>query len=500
MAGRRAVLSSAEALLAHHPDIAWAADWYRLDGKKPPISIQQQVTRSDAIRWTATAYASQEKEFAELPPLRLRTDGAAYKSMMLKLEIPERYAFQREAISNMVELVDNERHLYSGKIVAPCGSGKTNIMLGLACEIRGPLLILAPKHETAAQIASVFESKRIPVRIIKPSTNSAVSDAPPAVTIATYEALANARAKDVGALTLEMAMVLHVWRYDALFLDEVHTVPAKTYEQACLRIRTGTRIGFTADLSRCDKKDADWIGPIRFELSNKTALAAGVIASMKSRVIVIPTTEAFRKCYEGATTDGKRTMAALNPSKIDELHRLLKSSAAKKVVVFVDKLDAVDPIEHELKKDSKRSFAGTLSGSTDTKTRIAILNTMREEVSTCISLFTRVGNASIDVPGIDLVIEMSVVDGSHQQKTQRDGRAQRVCEGKHGAEVVTLVSEGTHEVAFARIRSDGEVTWETAPTSGNASSTDTSPPLPSCPWTDADLPSMVGRKRARETD
>ena len=88
---------------------------------------------------------------------------------------------------------------------------------------------------------------------------------------------------------------------------------------------------------------------------------------------------------------------------------------------------------------------------------------------------------------------MSAIDGAPQPKTQREGRAQRRCEGKTSAEVVTLVAEGTREVSFAQRRiqesqSGVSTTWQRAEMSTT----------PSCAWCDEELSALAHGLHRRE--
>ena len=80
---------------------------------------------------------------------------------------------------------------------------------------------------------------------------------------------------------------------------------------------------------------------------------------------------------------------------------------------------------------------------------------MRENAR-CVGLVTTAGSSSLDIRDVDTVVEVDVGDASAQKQTQRIGRAQRAHASKSGAEAVLLVSDGTHEVDFARRRLDAE--------------------------------------------
>ena len=117
---------------------------------------------------------------------------------------------------------------------------------------------------------------------------------------------------------------------------------------------------------------------------------------------------------------------------------------------------------------------------------------MKASLDGGVALFSKVGNASIDLPDVDLVIELSVVDQSAQQKTQREGRAQRTHAHKASAEVVTLVSKGTREEHFASKRDGG---------TSNSWVERALVAQPDCPWSEMMLACFVDdKKRAQKEE
>lgn len=482
-------------------DVAPLEDWRRLElGEAPPVEMSALVGKGDAVRHVADT--RRRRAAVALPQMledhTLCADVRAYAGMCKPILVPERYAFQLDVHRALFSEEDGVRTGRSGIVVCPCGSGKTHIGVNAALAVRRPVLVVSPSNEAVSQWKAAFSAVGVPVRVLGERAPVTRAEHPPAVTLTTYKLLALTHDTPFATLRddpykYELLLALYVWRYDLLVLDEVWTTPAETYLRSCAVVDAAMRLGLTADERRSDGKQETitaFVGPVRYEMTPQRARELGIIATTRSRVVEVPMSEALRAAYASADAEKQRLIAVLNPHKIHRLVTTLGVSGAHKVVVFCDKVEALAPLADVLRRTT-RHFVGTLAGNVSKAERIRLCDEMRRR-PTCVALFSKVGNAAVDVPGIDLVVEVSVVDRAAQQKTQRDGRAQRVCEDKEAAEVVTLVSSGTREVDFARTRvaetrSGLGTEWEVAEAEAPSS----------CPWPDAGVQGML-RKRPLE--
>lgn len=540
------VCEDAARVLDAHPDVAWPESWTRaIPGKPLPLSMHEKVTKAQAVKYVTgrrrqTLHVAQKdpRYLSTLHPLHdyaIRRDEEAYESLRKPILIPQRYGFQLDVFHAMFYGGDGggavRRTVRSGIVISPCGSGKTSIGKHAAFGVRGPTCIVTTTVESVNQWVRCFRDAGVAdVRALgRDPTNGVNPERPPSVTITTYTYLSTSHAasKATADLKYETLVALYLWQYDLLIMDEVWTLPADTHLRACAALRTKVRLGLTADERRCDGKHFQiqaFVGPVLYEMTLANARERGIIASTKHRVIEVPVSTTFAALYDAADAERRRMLAVLNPHKITRLITLLDEAATKnKVVVFCDKVSALPMLADVLRRSSRRPFVGTLTGALSKAERQRVIDEVRRR-PTCVALFSRVGNAALDVPDIDLNIEVSVVDGAAQQKTQRDGRAQRVCEGKDSGDVVTLVSSGTHEVGFAKTqmeqsRGETEATWETevaevAETRKRKEREDEDvPPRPqvggtascgSCPWTDEQLATLCAtaatRKKRKEPE
>ena len=495
-----------------------AAEGWRVLGQGEPLPshVADKVLMGEAVRHVAaTRRAAGGASSSSSPPPdatleATRGDHPSYACMRRPVRPPPRYSFQLDVHASLFPPTQGGSGPAvgrSGMVVLPCGAGKTHVGKHAAYEVRGPTLVLGPNHESLRQWEAAFAG--VPVRLLgarPPSSSSSPSppDAwtPPPVTLATYKLMSRSADAPLASLPYEVMLALYVWKYELLVLDEAHTVPAASHRRLCGALSARMRIGLTADERRCDGNEkalASLVGPVRYHLPLPSARAMGIIARAAHRVVEVSASPSLREMYALSPTEPRRLLATLNPRKVHALLSLLSSSSAGRVVVFCDKVRALPFLSDALRRAEEdrgggRRFVGVLAGNVPREERRRVCDAMRS-TPRAVALFTAAGNAAVDVPALELLVEVSVVEQSAQQDTQRRGRAQRVAEGKASAEVVTLVTAGTHEVGFARrrlahVRAGLPVEWVVEEEGEAARGESDAASL--CPWTDARLAAMVG--------
>lgn len=504
----RVLRTEATALMRAHPDVPLPDGWRHLQpGEAPPASAAAQVMVSEARRHVAECRRlaatsdGQARRRTVLPPAPVAPTRSELRRCALPSSDDVRSDYQADALRQIFE-VDEATGLCtmrSGVVLAPCGAGKTIIGKRAACTFGRPTLVVTMGAEAATQWAAAFDG--IAVRVLGQANNEAADPMrPPSVAVTTYDYLRQQHGKPLAKLAAgdrtatEALVALYVWSYGLVVFDEVHTLPAPTHLAAAAVLQTEVRLGLTADERRSDgKQDAlrRFVGPTLFELTPTRARECGIIATVLSDVVVVAPSAAFLALYAAAGSETRRMLAVLSPQKVHALLTTLRRSDAKKAIVFCDKLEALPSLERALSTDAahaggRRPFLGVLSGATHKRKRRDVYEEVRS-APTGVALFSRVGGTALDFPDVDLIVEVSLVEGAAQLKTQRDGRAQRICEGKRVAKVVTLVMGKTHEEAFAKTRVEltrsgltpewrEENAYETA----------------LCPWSESALAGMVG--------
>lgn len=498
-------------LLRRFPDVPPPPEWHIAEpGERLPTSAGSQVLASEvvlhvaAVRRQRALEAFDPERLTSLPDHALRLDGAERWRFRSP---PDRFAYQLDV--HRAIFYEDERGVAvgrSGVVVLPCGAGKTHIAKLAVLTVRRPTLVLVHSNEVAEQTVAVFASAGVPVHVCGKKGGAKLRpEAPPGVTLCTYTRLAGEhRLPSVATVPWEMQLALYTWEYELVVFDEVWKISAETYLRACAALRCKMRLGLTADERRRDGLQVRFqalVGPTLYEMAPQKARELGIIATTTHRVVELPLGPEGRRVYAAASdphtgcAEVGRLVSVLNPHKVHAMcAALVESTDARRVAIFCDKLAALPLLADLLRTlDQPRPFVGTLTSGTPVRERRALCERLRA-LPSFVVLFSAAADTGLDVPGIDLSLVMSVVDRSAQHKTQRDGRGQRVCEGKAASEVRTFVSQGTREVDFAVERNAGsrsgtEVAWVTP---------GTDVPSHLCPWTDAQLPSLLMRLGQQE--
>ena len=455
-----------------------------------PEAIQAAVEESRHNR-------SAKEEDARIPqqaPLRLQREPETFCKGL------ELFDHQREFLRAFV----HDGALHSGLAISPCGSGKTvcGLLLANILQEAGSTTLVVTRND--------IESKQWHDAACKYGATNAVvlhsksqltwQQQQPRLIITTYRALADACTCSVQdwverGKCLALLLAANTYRYGLVIFDEVWTLLANTHFQACRQIECKVRVGLSADLRRADGRNESgdlekFIGPLLFNMSVSTGVERGVICAVHSEVVRIDGGAEFNELYGAAASmEDQRLISILAPAKMRTLHELLRTSRAAKAIIFVDRIAAIEHVEVFLKNAAiDQPFIGTLTGQTPHSERLNICRALRS-VDRGIALFSQVGNVGVDVPDVELVVELSVVTCAAQPKVQRDGRGQRAAAKKAAARVVTLLMKHTHEEELAT-RREGQTEWRDEPAQDDTAC---------CPWTHTDLQNMVGRlpKRRR---
>jgi len=137
----------------------------------------------------------------------------------------------------------------------------------------------------------------------------------------------------------------------------------------------------------------------------------------------------------------------LNPGKINKVIDIIATHPKKKIVIFID---YVTPLEYL--KSVLNCIA--IVGTTNPNERASMLM-LFESPNAChnVIILSKVADTGIDIPTAEVVIEMSVIDRSQRQMTQRVGRGVRINNSPGKVTYVyTLVNEGTQEYAYWETR------------------------------------------------
>jgi DNA excision repair protein ERCC-3 len=407
---------------------------------------------------------------------------------LLIADAKQMYSYQEKCADNMFE---NPR---SGIVVIPCGGGKTLTGIGMAIAIvchnknaaaaaavaavaathggsgrkvqtRHPQHVMVVCNTNIVIVQWIKELKKLVKgatdvtgsnhvyvkelkKLVKgatdvPGSNHVyVKDQHILFTFTTYHAFSTTRGKGDLCATA-----------DVLLLDEVHIAAATSASKAINRFGCGVKIGLTATMLRCDDcvaNIADIVGPTLPELSVKWKVveASGRIAKLDMRVVTCAASDDWRRMYdESKCTVRRNILNVLNPGKINKVRDIIAKHPAKKIVIFID---YVTPLEYL--KSALKCIA--IVGTTNPNERASMLKLFESaNAHHNVILLSKVADTGIDIPTAEVVIEMSVIDRSQRQMTQRVGRGVRINNSPGKVTYVyTLVNEGTQEYDFWKTR------------------------------------------------
>jgi DNA excision repair protein ERCC-3 len=148
--------------------------------------------------------------------------------------------------------------------------------------------------------------------------------------------------------------------------------------------------------------------------------------------------------YALADSREKISIAANNPNKIPILQELLSKHEQDSVLVIGTYL-------RQLRIVAKQIGAPLITGKTAIRRREELFQQLREgEIN--VLVISKVGNFSIDLPDVNVAIQISGSFGSRQEEAQRLGRILRPKRNGLLAHFYTLVSQDTREQEFAAHR------------------------------------------------
>jgi DNA excision repair protein ERCC-3 len=319
--------------------------------------------------------------------------------------------YQREAVEAF-------QRAGNGVILLPCGAGKTVVGVAVACDVSSPTLILGPSRSVADQWSDTFLSA---TSLTPEQVSIASPDLPvTAVTIATYHA---ASFGQVAGRLLD-----HPW--GLVIYDEVQSLPADVFRLSAA-LPAARKLGLSATLVREDGRQSEvfaLIGPPVYDVPWIELEQQGWIAPARCAEVRIPE----------AHSDEQR--ARFRNAVIE---RLLELHNGQQVLIVGSNLAGLEAV-------SRRFNIPMLSGKSGRERRNIELDAFRAGDTTRL-IMSRIGSVGIDLPGAEVLIQVSGTFGSRQEEAQRLGRLLRPAPGKV-ARFYSLVSSGTSEVRYAEKR------------------------------------------------
>jgi len=347
----------------------------------------------------------------------------------------------------------------SGIGVVPCGAGKTAIGILATLKMRRSTIVFCPDKLSVDQWYKEFVKwTQIPAasasRIQKYSENRDVVVINPLVStvlITTYSLMAG-----TGTSATRDAIGEHEW--GLAILDEVHKGATPTAVLATMtRTKSACKIGLTATFVRAEISELyqiiDQVGPIVVDIPLKDLQDGGHIAKVNVIKYDIPMPAQWKQAYDAdVDVERKKRVRTLFPDMIRKCKTLMRYHEEKghRVLIFIEEVGTL----HEYSRILNRDY---IDGKIETEEQVRLVARMNEgginEYRTL--LFNSIGDASLDIPNADVIIEISRMGSSQRQAGQRAGRVQRAkCGFNEGMYYIVYPSNSDSEVGFVNARCD----------------------------------------------
>jgi DNA excision repair protein ERCC-3 len=330
----------------------------------------------------------------------------------------------------------------SGVIVLPCGAGKTMVGMGVMEKLQTATLILTPSTVAVRQwITELLDKTDLSPDDIG-EYSGLVKEIRP-VTITTYQILTHRKRRTDDFPHFKL---FNERDWGLIIYDEVHLLPAPIF-RITAEIQARRRLGLTATLIREDGRETDvfsLIGPKKYDVPWKDLEKQGWIAAAECHEIRLPLPDELRMPYALAEQRDKFRIAAENPSKLKIVQQLLEKHRADTVLVMGTYLA-------QLREIAKAIGAPLITGETAVHEREKLFEQLRRGEITQL-VVSKVANFSVDLPDVNVAIQVSGTFGSRQEEAQRLGRILRP--KKHGllAHFYAIVTRDSRDQEFAAKR------------------------------------------------
>jgi DNA excision repair protein ERCC-3 len=363
-------------------------------------------------------------------------------------------SYQEKSLSKMF---GNER-ARSGIIVLPCGAGKTLVGITAAATIAKNTLVFCTTGMAVDQWRRQFLKwttiKRDAIRMFSSNHRDDFKAEDAKVVITTYSMFGNSGHRAASALTLINKVKEQEW--GLIIMDEVHVAPAKTFRNCVNNTHSRCKLGLTATLIREDDKIEDLyslVGPKLYEANWVDLQKDGHLAHVQCIEVWCDMTPEFYHAYLSEAHVKQNTRQLLywmNPNKFRCCEALIRIHEGRgdKVLVFSDCAFAIAKYARMLNKPY-------IFGKTNDNERNEMLHQFQTNPKVNCLFISKIGDNSIDLPDVNVIIQISSHFGARCKEAQRFGRILRPKPSNRqgfNAFFYTLVSKDTKEVYYAAKR------------------------------------------------
>lgn len=308
-----------------------------------------------------------------------------------------------------------------GILQAPCGSGKSIMILKLACELGQPTLVLVHTIDLLRQWKRYIEE---------------FTEAKPG--------LIHGEIFDIQDITLASVMTLARRELSAEFrryfglvvLDEAHHAPAYSFSSVLTRFRAGVRLGVTATPRRDDGLQGllnAVAGPTVAVVSQDELYASGF--AVRPSVFVIRTK--FRYPFADFDEQGLYEEIEVDARRAQRVARVILENDGRSILVLSRRIAHLDNIYDQIFEDDPAIRAKVLTGRVNKNERERILKRLRSGRIKVV-LATQLADEGLDIPRLDMLVLAFPGSGTTKLE-QQIGRIMRKFPGKKNAWIFDIV-------------------------------------------------------------
>ncbi|MDW8003967.1 MAG: DEAD/DEAH box helicase [Thermofilaceae archaeon] len=358
-------------------------------------------------------------------------------SALMDIPSPKLYSFQEDALKAW------RNAACRGTVIMPTGAGKSFVALAAIAELKVPTLICVTTVELAKQwVKRVEEHLGVKAGILAGGEKTVKP-----ITVATYHSAFRSLPSIYDSFCF-------------LICDEGHHLPAETFKNIALKVKSRYTMVLSATPKRSDMNEAliyKVCGEPVYTISYYNLVLKGLLAPLALEKIpvdlsgdeidmYVKLSASHENRYLRETSDLIK-LASKAKAKLDVLKDIVKKEEGR-ILVFCQYLDQAHEAYVAVRSVEQRS--ALITGSTPKGERLRSFEAFRRgDIRVIVT--TTVLDEGVDVPDADVAVILSG-SGQVRQMVQRVGRVLRWMPGKI-AKVYEIVARGTIEEAISRSRS-----------------------------------------------
>ncbi|EGR32554.1 hypothetical protein IMG5_077910 [Ichthyophthirius multifiliis] len=395
-----------------------------------------------------------------------KQDSFKYLQMDIQPKMKIRY-YQEKALKNIFI----EQKARSGLIILPYGAGKTIVGVIAIERIKQSTIVICDSDVSVDQWRDELErwttiSRNKIVRFTGRITDEWITRETddPIILLTTYYMLSKKREKNQSQTSKKQQYIQTIQekQWGVCIIDEVHKLPANTFQNVLKQYKFHFKLGLTATPYREDEKISNlfyMIGPKLYEENWHDLVKQGFLASPYCVEIRCNMAEYWKQQYDRKNDISQKRyfigaqrelLHTSNPNKFNVLEFLIKihEDRGDKILVFCDRPVVLEYYSKILKYP-------IVSGNVQQDERKTIYNLFKNTNQINTIFLSRVGDTAIDLPSANVGIQIGIHFKSRRQEVQRLGRIMRAkgnYDGQYNAFWYTLVSKCTDEVNYCLSR------------------------------------------------